>query len=75
MQLSKAQQEAVNLLEAGLFIWTNEGARLRAWIGDESGNKVKRVHVKTALSLSDKQVIGFVDGSYRPGIFKYALVK
>lgn len=75
MELSKAQKEVISALELGSYVWTNEGADFKAWIGDSKGNKQKGIRVKTAELLVNKGFIKFVEGDYRQGIFKYELVK
>jgi len=73
MRLSKAQNNVISILENGEFIWTNEGEKVQAWIGDENGKKSKFINVKTALFLLNNDIIKFVDGDYRHGLFKYQL--
>lgn len=74
MKLSKAQQEVVSALKLGLFVWTNEGANFKAWIGDGQGKKQQGIRVRTAEILLGKKVIKLVDGNYCRGLFKYELV-
>lgn len=72
--LSKYQSEIVSALkEDGVFLWTNEGAGFRAWIGDKNGAVIDYVRVRSAQALVEAGVIKFVDGEYREGLFKYEL--
>lgn len=75
MKLSKAQREVVDAMKSGLFVWTNEGNNLKAWLGDENAAKRKSIRLITAETLFNKGVIKTVDGDYRQGLFKYELAK
>lgn len=75
MKLSKAQNEVVDLLKSGLFIWTNEGKNYSAWIGDNEGTKIKTLNIKTVSFLYNNKIIKFEDGNYKKDLFKYILNK
>jgi len=75
MLLSNAQKVVVEeLKQDGIYLWTNEGRYLEAWLGDSQGKKMKKVNLATAKSLAGKGCIKFIDGDYRDGIYKYELV-
>ncbi|MFZ7945701.1 hypothetical protein [Neobacillus sp. 19] len=75
VKLSKYQSEIISALkEDGVFLWTNEGAGFRAWIGDMNGAIIDYVRVRSAEALHKAGVIRLVDGTYREGLFKYELV-
>jgi hypothetical protein len=74
-KLSKYQSDIVSAMKDGdVFLWTNEGAGFRAWLGDKDGKGIVYVNVRSAESLLNQGVIRFVDGDYRNGLFKYELV-
>jgi len=74
--LTKYQSEIVSGMEASeLYLWTNEGNNLRAWLGDESAKVVKNVRVKSAESLLTKGVIKFSPGDYPLYKYRYELAK
>lgn len=71
--LTEAQQEVVRGLEKGLYIWTNEGEDLKAWVGDRQGNRLKGLRLRTVEILLDKEEIILDDGDYPVGLFRYKL--
>ena len=75
MGLSKAQQEVINKMKKGLFIWTNEGADLKAWLGNNKGGKIEGLKIRTVETLFEKDKIKLLDGSHRQGLYKYGLNK
>lgn len=73
MALTKPQLKVIAEMKNGLYLWTNEGNCLKAWLGDEQGKKTKSVRLDTARALVNNKTIKYVDGDYRAGLFKYDL--
>lgn len=73
MKLSKAQQEVVNSLKSGLFIFTSEGEDTKAWLGDENGHQPKYIRLRTVEILYTAGIIRLDDRFYHRRLYKYAL--
>lgn len=73
VQLTNSQNAVVKELKSGKFIWSNEGSKLQAWLGDGKGNKERGILISTLKVLINKKIVKFVDGNYRAGLYKYEL--
>lgn len=73
MKLSKYQNDIINELKKGFYIWTNEGENYKAWLGDDKGVVIKYIRVRTAEILFNKNIIKYINGDYGRGLFKYRL--
>jgi hypothetical protein len=71
MKITKAQSELLTEMKNGAIAWTNEGANFAAWIGDETGKKIKGINRRTLEALVNMRLVQFIDGDYRYGLFKY----
>ena len=73
-RLSKYQAKVINQMrEEGSFLWTNEGGKLRAWLGNESGEVSKYVRRDTASKLYNLGLLTFSDGDYKDKLYRYSL--
>lgn len=75
MTLSKEQAKVVDELNSGLFVWTNEGSDLKAWIGNEKGERVRGLKIRTVEILADNENIILDEGDYPRHLFRYKLKK
>lgn len=73
MKLSKEQLKVVEELKSGLYVWTNEGSNLMAWIGDKSGAEVRGLRVRTVEILANNEVIEVDDEDYPRTLYRYKL--
>jgi len=73
MRMSKAQKEVISEMKRGLFIWTNEGRDFKAWLGNEMGQKVRGIKVRTLEILYDRGEVTLLNEKYPSGRYKYGL--
>lgn len=69
--LSEYQQEVLNKMGYGTYLWMNEGSNYSCWLGDSKGKKfefVKRTIVEELFALGQ---IELIEGEYRDDWYKY----
>lgn len=67
------EKRVISDLEQGLYLWTNEGKQLKAWVGDSGSQKNHELDVETVISLFNKGEIRLAQGDYPDNLFKYEL--
>lgn len=75
MKLSKEQAKVIKELETGLYVWTNEGSNLKAWVGDKNAKGKRKLRVSTVEALYNKNKIVLDEGDYPRSLFRYKLKK
>lgn len=73
MTLSKEQLKVVEELKSGFYVWTNEGSDLKAWIGNEKGNRIRGLRIRTVEVLANNETIVIDEGSYPRALYRYKL--
>lgn len=72
--LSKYQLSIVEKMkEDDVYLWHNDGANFRAWLGNSKGKEIKSVRIDSAEALHNKGVIKITDGDYPSRLFRYKL--
>lgn len=76
MKLSKEQAKVVKELETGLYVWTNEGSNLKAWVGGKNAKITRNLRVSTVEALYNKnKIVLDEEGDYPRRLFRYKLEK
>lgn len=70
-KLSKYQQEVLDKMKPGVYLWTNEGKNFSCWLGDSNGEKYESVNRATVQALYKHGELEFLDGDYRHDWVRY----
>lgn len=70
-KLSKCQQEVLDKMKPGIYVWTNEGENFSCWLGDSNGGKYESVDCSIVEELYNHGKLELLEGDYRHDWVRY----